>query len=163
MSIVVNSTPLISLSILNQLDLLLKIFDDVIVPSAVYSEVIMNGKGKSGYNNLSKVDWFNVIEIENIGQKQSIMIELDEGEAEVITIAKEKSIKLICVDEFAGRRYAKLLGLEVIGTLGVLLIAKQEGYISELKPLFQKLLDSNRHIGKTLCNQILIKAGESLV
>ena len=91
MSIFVNSTPLISLSILNQLDLLLKIFDDVIVPSAVYNEVIMNGKGKSGYNNLSKVDWFNVIEVENIGQKQSIMIELDEGEAEVITIAKKRA------------------------------------------------------------------------
>ena len=79
MSIVVNSTLLISLSILNQLDLLLKIFDDVIVPYAVYNEVIMNGKGKTGYNNLSKVDWLNVTEVVNIGQKQSIMIELDDG------------------------------------------------------------------------------------
>ena len=160
MSIVVNSTPLISLSILNQLDLLLKIFGDVIVPSVVYDEIIVNGKGKAGYSNLSKIDWFNVINVENIGQKQSIMIELDEGEAEVITIAKEKGIKLVCVDEFAGRRYAKLLGLEVIGTLGVLLIAKQKNYVSELKPLFQKLLASNRHIGKPLCNQILTRAGE---
>ena len=89
------------------------------------------------------------------------MIELDEGEAEVITIAKEQNISLVCIDEFAGRQYAKLLTLDVIGTLGILLLAKQNGYIAELKPLFQKLISSNRHISKLLCNQVLRKAKES--
>ena len=89
------------------------------------------------------------------------MIELDEGEAEVITIAKDKNLALVCIDEFAGRQYAKLLGLDVIGTLGILLMAKQKGYIAELKSLFQKLIASNRHIGKALCNQVLKRAGES--
>jgi len=160
LNVIVNSTPLISLAVINQLDLLSKIFDDIIVPSAVYNEVVVNGKGKAGYNNLSTIDWFNVVEVENTGLKQSIMIELDEGEAEVITIAKEKSDLLVCIDEFAGRRYAKLHDLEVIGTLGILLIAKQKGYVSELRPLLQKLIAEDRHIGKTLCNQILFKVGE---
>ena len=86
----------------------MKIFNDVIVPTAVYNEIIV-----------------------------------------------------VCVDEFAGRRYAKLHGLEVIGTLGVLLVAKQKGYVFELRPLFQKLLANNRHIRKTLCNQILVRVGET--
>ena len=91
------------------------------------------------------------------------MIELDEGEAEVIAIAKEKKFQIVCIDEFAGRQYAKLHGLEVIGTLGILLIAKQKSYISELRPLLQELINSNRHIGKILCNQILYKVGEGEV
>ena len=161
MNIVVNSTPLISLAILNQLGLFQKFFNNVIIPNSVYDECILNGKDKTGFDALSFVDWFHIMSAVNIGMKQSIMIELDEGEAEVITIAKERNISLVCIDEFAGRQYAKLLGLDVIGTLGILLLAKQNGCIADLKPLFQNLISSNRHISKTLCNQILKKAGES--
>ena len=160
MNIVVNSTPLISLAILNQLELLQKLFSKVIIPNSVYDEIVVNGKDKTGYDCLSAVNWFHITSAENSGMKQSIMIELDKGEAEVITIAKEQNISLVCIDEFAGRQYAKLIGLDVIGTLGILLIAKQHGYVSELKPLFQKLISNNRHIGKVLCNQVLRRAGE---
>jgi len=161
LSIVVNSTPLISLAVLNQLGLLTEIFGNVIVPLSVYNEVVINGKGKNGYDKLSETNWFDVAEVKNTGQKQSIMIELDEGESEVITIAKEKGIKTVCIDEFAGRRYAKLLGLEVIGTLGILLIAKQKGYVPELRSLFRRLLENDRHIGKALCNKILLRVEEA--
>ena len=161
MNIVVNSTPLISLAILNQLGLLQKLFNYVIIPISVYDEVVLHGKDKAGFDALSAVDWFHIASALNIGMKQSIMIELDEGEAEVITIAKEQNIPLVCIDEFAGRQYAKLLGLDVIGTLGILLLAKQNGFINELKPLFHNLISNNRHISKALCNQVLRKAGES--
>ena len=106
MNIVVNSTPLINLAIINQLELFQKLFCNVI-------------------------------------------------------IAKEQNIPLVCIDEFAGDQYAKLLGLDVIGTLGILLLAKQNGFIAELKPLFQNLIYSNRHISKILCNQVFRKALES--
>ena len=88
------------------------------------------------------------------------MTQLDEGEAEVITIAKDKSISLVCIDEFAGRQYAALLGLNVIGTLGVLLIAKKRGFIQALKPLLDLLIDNGRYIGHSLYNEVLQKADE---
>ena len=160
MSIVVNSTPLISLGLLNQLDLLQKIFGRVILPYAVYNEVIIKGKGKAGYENLSAVDWFHITDVDNSELKRSIMIELDEGEAEVICIAKEKNMPFVCIDEFAGRQYAKLLGLEVIGTLGVLLVGKQKGYIREIKSMLEKLIINDRYIGRALYTEILQKAGE---
>ena len=160
MSIVVNSTPLISLALLDQLDLLKMIFGEVIVPCAVYDEVVTRGADKTGYKNLSAVQWFCIEEVINQALKQSIMIELDEGEAEVICIAKEKGIKRVCIDEFAGRKYAKLLGLDVIGTLGVLLIAKEKGYIQKIKPCIDKLIANNRHIGASVYNEVLRKAGE---
>jgi len=160
MSIVVNSTPLISLAILGQLDLLQLIFGDVIVPRAVYDEVVTRGDGKPGHKNLTAVDWFQIEEVGHQELKQSIMVELDEGEAEVICTAKDRGVRRVCIDEFAGRRYAKLLGLEVIGTLGVLLIAKQRSYIREIKPCIEKLLASDRHISTAVYNEVLRKAGE---
>lgn len=160
MSIIVNSTPLISLAILGQLDLLYKIFNEVVVPRTVYDEVIMQGQGKLGHKNLTNVQWFKIADVVNQELKRSIMVELDKGEAEVICIARESGFRRVCIDEFAGRRYAKLLGLEVIGTLGVLLIAKEKGYIREIKLCIEKLISHNRHISSAVCNEVLRKAGE---
>ena len=160
MSIIVNSTPLISLAIIRQLDLLQKIFRDVYIPRAVYNEVIVNGKGKAGHVELSMIDWFQIVDPVNIPLKHSIMLQLDEGEADVITISKDKDISLVCIDEFAGRQYAGLLGLDVIGTLGVLLIAKKKGLIHLLKPLCDKLILNERYISHGLYNDVLMKAGE---
>jgi len=160
LSIIVNSTPLISLAIIQQVGLLQKIFGDVILPRAVYNEVIVDGKGKSGYTHLSNISWFHIADTINLDLKHSIMIQLDEGEAEVISVAKDKNISLVCIDEFAGRQYASLLGLDVIGTLGVLLIAKRQGYIPALKPLCDKLISSGRYISRVLYNEVLKKAGE---
>ena len=160
MSIIVNSTPLISLAIIHQLTLLQKIFHNVYLPQTVYNEVIINGKGRLGHTELSTINWFQIVDPVNISLKHSIMLQLDEGEADVITIAKDKSISLVCIDEFAGRQYAGLLGLDVIGTLGVLLIAKKKGFIPLLKPLCDKLIFNERYISRSLYNEVLIKAGE---
>jgi len=159
-SIVVNSTPLISLSIIGKLDLLQSIFGDVYMPRAVYDEVLVNGIDKIGYSELSEITWFQVSDVENVELKRSIMLQLDVGEAEVITVAKDKEISLVCIDEFAGRQYANLLGLDVVGTLGVLLIAKHQGYISNIKPLIDKLIENERYISKGLYEEVLRKAGE---
>jgi hypothetical protein len=148
------------LAIIGQLDLLPKIFGDVVLPRAVYNEVMIAGHGKEGYAQLSAVTWFRISDVVNVDLKRSIMTQLDEGEAEVITIAKDQAIPLVCIDEFAGRRYANLLGLDVIGTLGILLIAKQRGYVTIIKPLCDRLINNKRHISRALYHEILCKAGE---
>ena len=160
MSIIVNSTPLISLAIIHQLELLQKIFHNVYLPRTVNNEVIVNGRGKVGHPELSAINWFQIVDPQNMPLKHSVMLQLDEGEADVITIAKDKSIFLVCIDEFAGRQYASLLGLDVIGTLGILLIAKKRGYIPLLKPLLDTLILNQRHISRGLYDEILLKAGE---
>jgi len=160
MSIIVNSTPLISLAIIDQLDLLPKIFKDVIVPNAVYNEVLVDGKDKLGHARLSTANWIRRVDILNAELKRSIMLQLDEGEAEVMTVSKDKNIPLVCIDEFAGRRYAALLGLDVIGTLGVLLIAKQMKLVPAIKPLCDNLISSGRYISRSLYDEVINKAHE---
>ena len=160
MNIVVNSTPLISLSIINQLDLLRLIFDYVYIPVAVHNEVIIKGEGKNGHTELLSADWIQVINIKNTSMKQAMLARLDEGEAEVIALANELKIERVCIDEIAGRRYACFMGLDTIGTLGILLIAKKRGFVDEVKPLMDKLIDNHIYIDKRLYQDILIRAGE---
>ena len=158
--IVINSTPIISLSIIEKLDLLDFLFEEVIVPQAVYTEVVTRGTDKAGSVELARSKWVKVEKVLNENTKQSIMLELDEGEAEVITIAKERTINTVVIDEFAGRQYASLLGLNVIGTLGILLSGKKHGFIAELRPLMDTLIKKNRYIDKFLYELMLRQAGE---
>ena len=160
MNIIVNATPLISLAVINHLHLLEQIFEKAYIPHAVYNEVIAQGKNKAGYTQLLQMKDFIVVEPINTALKQSIMLQLDEGEAEVITIAKDMNMPLVCIDEFAGRKYANLLGLEVVGTLGILLIAKKRGFIPIIKPLCDQLIQHDRYISRELYNSILNKANE---
>lgn len=160
MKVVINSSPLISLSLIGHLELLLKLYDEVIVPKSVYDEVVVKGKGKAGSEELESISRFTVVETENKALKDTVMLELDEGEAEVISIAKEKGIQNVIIDEFAGRQYASLLGLNVTGTLGILLIGKKLGFIDELKPLMDNMLKHNRYINRELYLAVLKKANE---
>jgi uncharacterized protein len=75
-------------------------------------------------------------------KKLELLYELDKGEAEVIILAKEQNIKKVLIDEKIARQQAKILGLEVIGTLGLLLKAKNKGLLSFIKPLIKKILDN---------------------
>ena len=160
MKAVINSSPLVSLSLVGQPDLLPKLFDEVIVPKSVYNEVVAKGKGKTGSEEPESIGRFTVLEAGNKALVNSIMLELDEGEAEVIAIAKEYDIQNVIIDEFAGRQYASMLGLNVTGTLGILLVSKELGFINEVKPLMDIMLKHNRYINRKLYLAGLRKANE---
>ena len=88
--------------------------------------------------------------------------ELDPGEAEALALAEEIRAEAVLIDEAAGRRVASRLGLPVLGTLGILLRAKQWGICGELRPLLDELQgELHFHISAGLRNDILHQAGES--
>ncbi|MFO8240419.1 MAG: hypothetical protein R6T90_05425 [Dissulfuribacterales bacterium] len=80
--VVSNTTPIISLLKLNRLELLQNIYNQIYIPTAVYNE-IEAGKTKGYYKDLSKVDWINIIEIQD-KQVLKYFLDLDAGEAEAI-------------------------------------------------------------------------------
>ncbi len=162
MKAVVNSSPLISLALLNHVELLKMIFDEIFIPKSVYDEITIKGKGKiGGSEDNYKLDGFVIYEALNLDLKNTIMLELDEGEAEVIAIAKEKDVPYVIIDEFAGRQFAALLGFKVVGTLGILIIGKELGVIREIRPLLDTMIKNNRYIDSDLYYHILKKAGEA--
>jgi predicted nucleic acid-binding protein len=85
-------------------------------------------------------------------QKQ---LNLDKGESEAIVLANNINADLIVIDERKARKIAKDIGLNVTGTLGILVEAKQKELIKELKPLLDGLIDNNIRIDKKLYAEIL--------
>lgn len=156
--VVSNTTPIISLLKLNRFDLLKELYSQVYIPVAVYEEVEA-GKTKSFYKDLAHIEWINIVAIQD---KQAIkyFLDLDSGEAEAIVLATEIKADLIILDEKLGRFHARHADLKVTGTIGVLLKAKTEGLIGELKPLLNELTEKDVWISESLKEEILEKAGE---
>jgi predicted nucleic acid-binding protein len=158
--VVVNATPIISLSLIDRLDLLDELYPRVVIPSAVHREVVTGGKDRPGVISLESSPWIEVRDVEDPG-RAALLSDLDRGEAEVIATAQELSADLVILDERLGRRHARRLGLALTGTLGVLLRAKREGMVSELGPFVEKLRVNGIWLGDALVREALRLSGES--
>ncbi len=158
LKVVSNTTPIISLFKLSQLELLKELYSEILIPTAVFQE-LEAGKNKKYYQDVSKIDWIKIIEIKG---KQAIknFIDLDLGEAEAIVLASEIDADLIILDEKLGRFYAKHADLKVTGTIGVLVKAKSDGLITELKPLLHELTKKDVWIDEKFIIEILNQVGE---
>ena len=127
---------------------------------AVFQEAVILGKGKYGSSEIENASWLKKTEITNIDLRDSIALTLDYGESEVITLAKEMKINTVIIDEYAGRRLAKMFYLNTVGTLGILLKAKEKGLIQQIKPLMELLLKHKRYIDRNIFEKILHLANE---
>ena len=85
---VVNSTPLIALSLVGQLDLLHALFDEVLVPTSVYEEVVLRGRGRPGAREIAQADWIVVKNPETVSPFPPELLGLDQGEVDVILLAQ---------------------------------------------------------------------------
>src|SRR5699024_954152 len=92
---------------------------------------------------------------EFVGNFLQRQLRLDLGESEAITLADTMNADLIIIDERKSRSIAKDVGLRVTGTLGILVEAKRQGFIKELKPLLDKLMENGIRISRKLYLDIL--------
>lgn len=135
MKVVVNAMPLIALSMIGQLSLLHEMFDEVIVPTAVYDEVVTRGRGRPGAAELAQADWLQVMPFQGAPTIEPMLLGLDAGELSVLLVAQELRPDWVIIDERLARRVAQAIGLPVKGTLGVLLAATWAGLLSRQEAL----------------------------
>lgn len=135
MKVIVNATPLISLTLLGRLSLLKQMFEEVIVPLAVYEEVVVQGVGKPGAEALAAADWMKVMPTDTSVAIEPLLLGLDAGELEVLLLARQIKADWVIVDERLARSVAFALGLPVKGTLGILLAAVLSGLLSKEQAL----------------------------
>ncbi len=128
--VVVDSTPLIALSFIGRLYLLKALFDEVLVPASVYQEVVAQGRGRPGEEEVRQAAWLVVRKPEQSLPLPPVLLGLDRGEVDVILLAQEVMADWVLIDERLGRKIARALGLRVKGTLGVLLAAYHAGFLS---------------------------------
>lgn len=157
--IVVNTSPWIALSICNQIPLLEKLYTDVCIPLHVKEEIMAGGRESFGVYELETCEWVRIEKVHDT-EKIKLLYELEQGEAEVIILAREKGIQHVLIDEKVARLQAKVLGLNVIGTLGVLLMAKKKGLLNSIKPAIAKILENGIWIKDEIVVGILKDAGE---
>ena len=158
-STVINTSPWISLALCGQTDLLNSFYENVLLPPAVKQEIIAGGKSQVGVQELENATWLQIMEIKD-STKISLLHELDRGEAEVIILAKEQRVDEVIIDEKVARMQARVIGLKVIGTPGLLLRAKNRGLIHEIRPLINMILEEGIYIHENIVRGILQEAGK---
>ena len=161
MIVVSNTSPIINLAAIGQLDLLRLLFGTIAIPQAVFHEVAVRGHEQAGSSEIQVYPWFERHEVQNAALVKQLEQHLDAGEAEAIAVAAELHADLLLIDERRGRRAAQQLGISVVGLLGILLLAKQRGYLNAIKPLLHDLIRvAGFWIDRELYKQVLMSAGE---
>lgn len=139
--------------------ILLDKIDQLNILHALFGEVIITSEVKKEFDK-ELPDFFKVQNPRDINYEKILQSFLDKGEASIIALALELGDCLVIMDELKGRREAKNLGIKITGTLGVLLLAKERNLIKELKPVLAQVEQTNFRINKSLIKRALEKAKE---
>jgi len=159
--VVSNSGPLIALAEIGRFLLLKQLFGEISIPSAVYTEVVADGAGQPGAKETAEADWIKTVEVQDRLAVDLLRDELGPGQSEAIVLATELSADYLLLDDLKARRKARHLGLQVSGTLGVILMAKEAGLVKEVKPLLNQLRKTDFRMSPEIYQDMLAKAGES--
>lgn len=151
MRAVSNSSPLIALEKIGKLDLLQKLFSAVIIPPAVASETAPT---------VTLPPWIKVDRLRWHPDPRTIRPSLGPGESEAISLSLELRPGRVILDDEPARRLALSLGLQVTGTLGIILAAKRRGLLPNLKSEMDSLLATGFFIGPELYKELLELASE---
>jgi predicted nucleic acid-binding protein len=156
--IVVNTGPLISLAAGGASHLLRELPHRFMVPREVVEEIRSGQRRGRPDIDLSHV---TIVESEEPVDAVTLSL-LDRGEAAVIQFALKNRITTVCIDEKKGRRIARAVDLEVVGTLGLLLQAKKLGLLAAIAPVIEKLVVHGVWYDNGLLESVLSSAGENL-
>lgn len=162
MIIVSDTSPVSNLILIRQLDILRKLFYEIIVPPAVDAEVRALKQFGIDLSEYENDGWIKISQPANLQKVQTLQAKLDAGEAQAIVLALETNCDLLLMDERIGTNVARQEGLQTIGLVGVLIKAKENGIIKEARPILSDLKHlAGFWLGEKLENQILENLGES--
>jgi predicted nucleic acid-binding protein len=158
--IVCNTGPLIALIAgVGNLGFLKDIYSRVIVPCEVCREILEENATRFGANIFQTTEWLDK-RTSPTSISSFLSNALDKGESSVIQLALNENIPVVCIDESVGRRIARLNGLFVTGSLGILLKAKKMGLSINLPEVIDKMRKKGIWLDKELERLILTKAEE---
>ena len=160
MIIVSDTTPISELAKVDHLDLLPKLFGKVVIPQGVFDELqVGEHPAAKLVQNLS---WLEVVTVDNqqLVRELQQSFKLDLGESEAIALAEELSASQLLIDERAARKVAMARKLPLIGTVGILLLAKRRGLLDSVKDVLDEMQEQGMRISDRLYVQVLTLAQE---
>jgi uncharacterized protein len=154
--VISNTTPLINLVGVKALDLLPALYGEITIPEAVRQEYLA---GRAATDpDPSALPWFRIVSSVQIDPR--LPLQLGSGEAAALSLAISLNARAVLLDEAYGRRIARQYGLPVVGTLGILLAAKQAALLAAVQPVIDEMIRQGRHISAGLRARVLRAAGE---
>ncbi|MCL2027988.1 MAG: DUF3368 domain-containing protein [Bacteroidales bacterium] len=147
--IISDTSCFITLSNIGELDLLRLLYKQIVTTPEVAEEF-----------GESLPEWVEIIAVSDKAKQELLEMQVDKGEASAIALALESENSFLIIDDNKARKLAHNLRLDVTGTIGVIVAAKQKGIISRVKPVLQKIKETNFRISAELELQALLQANE---
>lgn len=156
---VVNASPLIFLSKGDRVDLLQTVGDSVVVPTTVADEIRRRGSDHVTARALRETGWLHTVDAPEAPSAIQAL-DLGPGESAVLTLAYTDPEREVIIDDRARRRCAASLDIPVRGTLGVVLLAKQQGRIDRARPVVKRLRQKGMYLSDEVIDDALSLVGE---
>lgn len=161
MIVVADTTPLISLMKIGHLDLINQLFGEVLIPKAVFEELVSNIKFREESRLIQECSYIKTV---NVTDTQAVELlrrssGLDAGESESIVLSDLENAAFLLMDEVKGRQVAKQMGIRLMGTIGILLAAYKDQLLSgeDIFNCIEILKTTGRHISAKLYEQLIEK------
>lgn len=165
MTTVADSSPLIALASISAFQVLQPLFTEILIPESVHREVVLQGSGRPGQEEILSSPWIGVHVVGEFAKVDALCrrFRIRGGEAEAIVLGLELGARWLLMDERVGRQAAMATGIEpdhIIGTLGILLAAKERGLIAEVSGKMAELQERGFRIDPALYRLVQRQAGE---
>lgn len=158
MVIISDTSPISNLMHIELIHLLQYLYSEVIIPVAVYEALSVIPQQKS---IIDQQNWISIRSVENQERVEELLLHLDRGESEAIVLAQESQADLLLIDEIKGRSIANQKSMRTIGLLGVLIEAKENNLVNQVKPFLDQLIDDFQfRVHPNLYNRVLLIVDE---
>lgn len=144
--IISDASCLIALTKIDKLDILKDLYQEIIITKEVYNE--FGG---------SLPIWILISEVKDKQKQDELEKRLDKGEASSIALALEIGNSTLIIDEIKGRKIAQSLNINIIGTIGVILLANKKGLVKDVIGIILKLVNKGFRLSDDLLEKIIDK------
>jgi predicted nucleic acid-binding protein len=141
-TVVADSSPLVILAKVGAFDLLNRLFPRLYISAEVHHEVVVSGVGMPGAAEVAKAEWIEVKQLQNQAGLLAAQEKyaLGAGELSAILLGKEIQATAVLLDDYNARKLARVEGLQVRGSVGLLETFYLRGHLTDLRAAFRQLL-----------------------
>lgn len=163
MRVVCDTNIIIDFAKIRRLDLLKNIFKEVMIPVEVKEELLAEEKSETGEDDICKAldEWIKVKSINDVLAVESLKAHIHKGEAASILLYKKTGADFLAINDLKARGIAHVMGVKIIGSLGILRLAKEKGLLKKIRPLLDELRGIGAYISDELYKRILDDTGKS--
>ena len=158
--VICNTSPLQYLHQADMLELLPALVGQVYIPEAVQAELSEGRRRNVPLPAVEQLSWLTVRPVRD-PTLLPLLTSLGDGEKEVLALGLETRSPLLLIDDRDARRYARALELEVSGTVGLLLRAKEQGVLDAVRPVLDRLQSLRFWLNASTRQRVLERAGET--